>query len=81
MIQLFTNQLDMTRAVPTVAKTKAFAARVCVDQQNEYDTNSGPKLLMAARDGDASRLPLAMAMHRFLFPPSEISLCFVQEHN
>jgi ankyrin repeat protein len=50
--------------VPTVSKAKALAAGVCAAQhvaagvcaaqQNEYDTNAGPKLLMAARSGDAS---------------------------
>ena len=42
--------------MPIVAKTKSRAAGVGAAQQNEYDTTAGPKLLMAARDGDASRV-------------------------
>ena len=35
---------------------KALAAGVGAAQQNEYDNNTGPRLLMVARDGDASRV-------------------------
>jgi hypothetical protein len=55
-IELLTNQVGAAqtkKTVPTVAKTKALAAGVCAAQQNEYDTNAGPKLMMAARSGDA----------------------------
>ena len=55
--------------MPTVAKTNALAAGVGAAQQNEYDTNAGPKLLMAARDGDASKVHTPVALH----PPSERS--------
>ena len=69
-IKLLTHQVGAAqtkKTVPTVSKTKAFAAGVCAAQQNKYDnatgcwinaddTNAGPKLLIAARDGDASRV-------------------------
>ena len=58
-IELLTNQVGAAQTkttVPTVANTKTRAAGVGAAQQNEYDTTAGPKLLMAARDGDASRV-------------------------
>ena len=58
-IELLTNQVGAAQkktTVPIVANTKARAAGVGAAQQNEYDTTAGPKLLMAARDGDASRV-------------------------
>ena len=58
-IELLTNQVGaaQTKAtVPTAAKTKALDAGVGAAQQNEYDTNAGPRLLMAALAGDASRV-------------------------
>ena len=69
-IQLQTNEggaAQTKKTVPTVATPKDLAAGVCAVQQNEYDnvtgywintddTNAGPKLLIAAPDGDASRV-------------------------
>ena len=51
------------KTVPTVAKTNALAAGVGAAQQNEYETNAGPKLLMTARDGDASKVHTPVALH------------------
>jgi ankyrin repeat protein len=48
--------------VPIIANTKARAAGVGVAQQNEYDTTAGPKLLMATRDGDASRVQTLLSV-------------------
>jgi hypothetical protein len=56
-IELLTNQVGAAQTkttVSTVGKTKVLAASVCADQQNEYDTNAGRKLLMTVRSGDAS---------------------------
>jgi hypothetical protein len=55
-VQLLTNPVGAAqtkKTVPTVAKTKALAAGVCAAQQNEYDTNAGPNLMIASRSGDA----------------------------
>jgi hypothetical protein len=55
-VQLLTNPVGAAqtkKTVPTVAKTNSLPAGVCVAQQNEYDTNTGPKLMIATRSGDA----------------------------
>ena len=63
--------------MPTVSKTKASAAGVCAAQQNYYDnatvcwinaddTNTGPKLLIAARDGDASRVQTLLSVQFYI---------------
>jgi ankyrin repeat protein len=56
-IKLLTTQVGDVQTkttMPTVTNTKTLPPGFGVDQQNEYDTNAGPRLLMAARDGDTS---------------------------
>ncbi len=64
-INLSTHQVGAVqtkKTVPTVVKTKALAAGVGTAQQNEDGANGGPRLLMTASDGDASRVQTLLSV-------------------